>query len=56
LQELDAETILDMEGFELLAVIAVVEAAIGEHAIHVEEQQADLAGGGFRVQWLYLIK
>src|SRR5471032_2694924 len=44
LQQLDAEAVVDVEGLQRLAVGAVVQAAVGQHAVDVEDHQPDLGG------------
>src|SRR5471032_2252113 len=46
LQQLDAEAVVDVEGFQRLAVGAVMQAAVGEHAVDVEDHQLDPGGAG----------
>jgi hypothetical protein len=45
LQQLDAQTVLDVEGLELLAVVAVGDAPVREDAVDVQGQQRGCAGG-----------
>ena len=44
LQKLQPMTIEGIEGFGLLSLVAVMQAALCQHAIHIEHQQFD----GFR--------
>src|SRR5690554_3517823 len=43
-QHLDAVSVQGVEGLELAAVGQEVQTAVGEHAVHVEDRQANLAG------------
>lgn len=44
-QRLQSVAVLDVEALQLLAARAVIQAAIGEHAIHIQDQQANRGRG-----------
>ena len=46
LQELEAEAVLDIEGLEFMAVVRIVQAAVGHHAVDIEGDQLDARGAG----------
>nr|GEU28522.1 hypothetical protein [Tanacetum cinerariifolium] len=48
LQQLDAQAVVDVEGLERFAVGAVVQAAVGQHAVDIKDHQFD-ARGAFQV-------
>ncbi|HAO31517.1 MAG TPA: hypothetical protein DCQ84_01000 [Candidatus Competibacteraceae bacterium] len=33
--------VADVEGFEFLAVVAEIQPAVGQHAVHIEDRQPD---------------
>jgi len=44
-QQLQSVAVLDVETLQWLAARAVIQAAIGEHAIHIQDQQANRGRG-----------
>jgi hypothetical protein len=46
-QRLQAVAVLDTEALQLLAARAVLHTPVGQHAIHVQDQQANGGRGGF---------
>jgi hypothetical protein len=44
-QGFQSVTVLDVEALQLLAARAVIQAPIGEHAIHIQDQQANRSRG-----------
>ncbi|SAE47098.1 Uncharacterised protein [Enterobacter cloacae] len=38
----DTVTVANVKGFQLFAVIAHINQTVGEHTIHIEDQQADI--------------
>ena len=46
LQQFNTQTILNIEGLELFAIVAVVEMTVGENAVDIEQQQFDFFGSG----------
>ena len=46
LQELETESVLDVEGLEFMAVIRIVQAAVGHNAVDIEGDQPDACGAG----------
>jgi hypothetical protein len=46
LHQNEAEAVLDIEGLQLVAVVGVVQAAIGHHAVDIEGDELDAGGAG----------
>src|SRR5574343_1493151 len=54
LEQHDAEPVLDVEGLQFVAVVGVVQAAVGHHAVDVEGDELDAGGAGFCVHQMTL--
>src|SRR5574343_1291304 len=54
LEQHDAEPVLDVEGLQFVAVVGVVQAAVGHHAVEVEGDELDAGGAGFCVHQITL--